>query len=236
MAKTHILTGNIFTTTCQTIVNTVNCVGVMGAGIALECRLRYPGMYSEYLKLCDAGQIAIGNLWLYKAADRWILNFPTKTHWRYPSKEQYLHAGLKHFMDTYVAVEIKSIAFPLLGAAHGGLDPDRALELMESYLSNCSIPVEIYRYDLSAPDDLYEAFRERILAMTTVDLKSSTGLGTNAIERIREALRDPSLRQLNQLAGVDGIGAKTLEKVFAFAREPILADHAVHPIQQRMEF
>lgn len=55
MSNIRIITGNIFTSKCQTVVNTVNCVGVMGAGIALECRLRYPDMFSQYEKLCESG-------------------------------------------------------------------------------------------------------------------------------------------------------------------------------------
>ena len=77
-----IISGNIFTSKCQTIVNTINCVGVMGAGIALECRLRYPEMYKKYVELCENREISIGILWLYKSEDRWILNFPTKKHWK----------------------------------------------------------------------------------------------------------------------------------------------------------
>lgn len=73
-----IITGNIFTTNCQTIVNTINCVGVMGAGIALECRLRYPDMHEKYIKLCMDNHIDIGLLWIYKSSDKWVLNFPTK--------------------------------------------------------------------------------------------------------------------------------------------------------------
>ena len=74
----RVIDGNIFTSKCQTIVNTVNCVGVMGAGIALECRLRWPDMHTVYQDLCRQRQITIGKLWLYKSTDRWILNFPTK--------------------------------------------------------------------------------------------------------------------------------------------------------------
>ncbi len=73
-----IINGNIFTSKCQTIVNTVNCVGVMGAGMALECRLRYPEMHEKYILLCKDKLIDIGLLWIYKSPEKWILNFPTK--------------------------------------------------------------------------------------------------------------------------------------------------------------
>lgn len=218
MSELRIISGNIFTTKCQTIVNTVNCVGVMGAGIALECRLRYPTMYQQYAGLCQEKKIDIGTLWIYKATERWILNFPTKQHWKYPTKEEYLYAGLQKFMDTFEARGIESIAFPVLGAQNGGLDATRSLEIMESYLRDCPIKVEIYQYDPMAKDDLFDKFKERVLTLSLEDLKSATGLRSDYIERIRDALQNPNMRQLNQLAKVNGIGDKTLEKAFAFVR------------------
>ncbi len=140
-----VLDADIFSSTCQTLVNTINCVGVMGAGLALEFKRRYPEMYREYRVLCRSGGMKIGTLWIYRTKDRWVLNFPTKLHWRGKSKEEYLRAGLKTFMDIYSAEGIESIAFPLLGAGLGGLNPGRSQEIMESYLCNCSIPVEIFR-------------------------------------------------------------------------------------------
>lgn len=232
MRHLKIITGNIFKTECQTIVNTVNCVGVMGAGLALECRLRYPAMYEQYVNLCAKHRIDIGLLWLFKASDRWILNFPTKKHWKFPSKESYLHLGLQKFLDTYAAKGITSIAFPLLGAQHGGLDPAQSLKVMESYLSKCSIPVEIYRYDPTAADDLYEDFKANVLSMSESDFRDHTGLRIDYINRLRAALANPRIHQLNQLASVNGIGDKTLEKVFAFVRQrATTADsHAQHQL------
>lgn len=136
---------DIFSSTCQALVNTVNCVGVMGAGLALEFKRRYPDMYREYRSLCESGSMKIGTLWLFRMKDRWVLNFTTKQHWRGKSNEEYLHAGLKTFMGLYLSEGIESIAFPLLGAGLGGLNPGRSQEIMESYLGNCSIPVEIFR-------------------------------------------------------------------------------------------
>lgn len=228
MSELKIINGNIFTTTCQTIVNTVNCVGVMGAGIALECRLRYPAMFQQYSDLCQENKIEIGKLWIYKSADRWILNFPTKQHWKYPTKEEYLHAGLKKFVDTHESRKIESIAFPVLGAQNGGLTPARSIEIMELYLQNCSIRVEIYQYDAMAADDLYNKFKDRMLTLELEDLKRATGLKSNYIERIRDALINPDMRQLNQLAKVKGIGDKTLEKAFAFVRSEVTGSTNLH--------
>ena len=96
-----ILTGNIFTTKCSTIVNTVNCVGVMGAGIAYEFRLRYPKMHERYKEICKYNLLKIGTLWIYRADNKNILNFPTKIDWKKQSKTEYLEKGLQKFIDTY---------------------------------------------------------------------------------------------------------------------------------------
>ncbi len=216
MQNISVRKGNIFSSTSQTIVNTVNCVGVMGAGIALECRLRYPQMFKQYARLCADGQLDVGQLWIYRAPARWVLNFPTKKHWRFPSKPEYLHRGLQKFMDTYEVRGITSVAFPLLGAQNGGLAPDESRELMLHYLSNCTIPVEIYEYDPASPDDVFDAFRAAFLQLPDAAICQQSGLRSDAVHRIRESLQDPRLRQLGQLAQVKGIGDKTLEKSFAF--------------------
>lgn len=143
-----IMGGDLFTSDRQTIVNTINCVGAMGKGIALEFKKRYPDMYERYRVLCKSGLITVGKLWIYKTDSKWILNFPTKDHWRYPSKLEYLEAGLKKFVSTYEEKGITSIAFPLLGTLNGGLDKKVVLDLMCSYLCGISIPVDIYDQSL----------------------------------------------------------------------------------------
>ena len=219
----QVLTGNIFTSKCQTLVNTVNCVGVMGAGIALECRLRYPAMHDRYLLLCDEQRIDIGLLWIYKSADRWILNFPTKRHWRFPSKTEYLHAGLNKIVDTYKARGIESIAFPLLGADKGGIDANTSLQIMTSYLERCQLETEIYRYDPEAKDDLYDKTKLWLQSQDIETLTRITGLRRDYILKVIDAMESPSIVQLNQLAKVKGIGIKTLEKIFDVARVSVTA-------------
>lgn len=218
MGNVKIVTGNIFNSPCQTIVNTVNCVGIMGAGIALECRLRYPDMYTQYVKLCSDRALDIGKLWLYKGCDRWILNFPTKKHWKFPSKEIYLRQGLEKFVQSHTEKQILSVAFPLLGAQHGGLDPEQSLGLMQHYLGRCEIPIEIYKYDPTAADDVYDSFKTMLRSKSVDELKRATGLRSNYIGLLKEAVELPNIHQLNQLGAVKGIGDKTLEAAFAYTR------------------
>ena len=219
MSNVKVIEGNIFLSKVQTIVNTVNCVGVMGAGIAFEYRLRYPNMFQQNRKLCEEGKFEIGKLWIYKTDNRWILNFPTKKHWRQPSEEKYLRLGLEKFLNTYQERGIASIAFPLLGAQKGGLSPDLSMKIMREYLDSSTIPVEIYLYSPSARDDLYEIFRDKFQKLDNDQIKAFSGIRLQSIEAIRSALTDPTVCQLNQLLAFKGIGEKTLEQAFQFVQE-----------------
>ena len=215
--------GNIFTSDCQTLVNTVNCRGVMGAGIALEFKLRLPEMYEQYVDKCTKGEIDIGRSWLYTPQEgRWVLNFPTKLHWRYPSKIEYLEAGLKEFLRIYKNEDIESIAFPVLGASNGGLDEEESLSVMRKYLERCDIPVEIYRYDPTAMDDLYLEFQQKLMANSDIASMAKTiGIRVDRLNYIWNILNEPDnpINSLSRLASEPGIGTKTLEKCFRFVMD-----------------
>ena len=137
--------GDIFESPAQTLVNTVNCMGVMGKGLALRFKEQYPEMFIAYAEICKQGLLDIGKLWLYKSDRKWILNFPTKYDWRMPTQESYLELGLQKFLLTYKQRGIKSIAFPLLGASNGNLNPEISLKIMIAHLRKCEIPVYIYK-------------------------------------------------------------------------------------------
>ncbi len=216
-----IITGNIFTSECQTLVNTVNCVGVMGAGIALECRLRYPDMYAKYIQLCTLKKINIGTLWIHKTPARWILNFPTKRHWKYPSKVEFLHAGLEKFLNTYEEKGIESIAFPLLGTDRGGIPQQLSLSIMMEYLKRADLMVEIYKYDPLAKDDIFDKTKQWILSRDVNYISQEANLRRDYVSKVIHAIQSPNIVQLNQLAQVKGIGIKTLEKIFNIARNAV---------------
>ncbi len=136
--------GNIFDSPAQVIVNTVNTVGVMGKGIALEFKNRYPQMFEKYKTACEKHMLTIGKLMLVSAPDHMLLLFPTKENWRYPSKLSYIEQGLKRFCDNYAQRGITSIAFPKLGCGNGELDWNEVRPLMERYLKD--LPIDIYIY------------------------------------------------------------------------------------------
>lgn len=135
---------SVFDSPAQTLVNTVNTVGVMGKGIAKEFKSRYPAMYSEYRLLCDEHQLGIGGLHMWRGDKRWVLNFPTKTTWRLPSKIEYVKLGLEKFVESYARLGITSISFPPLGCGNGNLDWKDVRPVMESYLKRVTIQVYIH--------------------------------------------------------------------------------------------
>lgn len=133
----------IFDAPVQTIVNTVNCVGVMGKGLALEVKKRFPVVYVKYRRACDRREFDIGKLQLVRTPTTWILNFPTKKHWRSPSNLPDIEEGLKKFASTYKRKAITSIAFPPLGCGSGGLKWEDVRPLMEKYLAGLD-GIDIY--------------------------------------------------------------------------------------------
>ena len=138
---------DIFKSPAQVIVNTVNTVGVMGKGIAKRYKEIYPDMYKQYQKFCEQHLLGIGKLWIYKSDTKWILNFPTKKHWRNPSKIEYIEQGLKKFVETYEEKGVTSVSFPQLGCGNGGLDWEKEVRpLMEKYLKDLPIDVFVHIY------------------------------------------------------------------------------------------
>lgn len=147
---------SIFDSPAQTLVNTVNCVGVMGKGLAKEFKSREPAMFRAYKSLCDNKKLKPGLLWLWRGKNSWVLNFPTKQHWRSPSRIEWIEAGLDKFVSRYKDLEIEDISFPRLGCGNGDLDWDDVRPLMEKYLSDLSIPVYVHDFskDIGLPEHL----------------------------------------------------------------------------------
>lgn len=214
------MTGNIFTTQCSTLVNTVNCSGVMGAGIALECKIRYPQMYQDYKKRCEQKLLKIGCLDVHEVAKGKLINFPTKDHWRYPSKVEYLTSGLESFIESYKSLGITSVAFPLLGASNGGIPSETSVEIMKQYLAHCSdIRVEIWHYDPHTQDDLYPQLQELFNQHSDQQLCQDSGITKAHIKKIRSRLTDLEVKSLNALLRTRGIGEASLTKLVRLLNE-----------------
>ena len=219
MAKIKEIHGNIFNSSCQTVVNTVNCVGVMGKGIALEYKLRYPDMFDIYFKMCEKKLLKPGLLQLWTRSNPWILNFPTKVHWKRPSKMEYLESGLQKFSNVYLEKNISSIAFPLLGASSGGLDQNDVIELMYKYLEPLkNIEIEIYHFDPDAKDTLFDKLYQKIYRFDVSDYKNFIDIKTAQANKIIEALESNSIHSMLALQKIEGVGEKTLRKIYDFLK------------------
>jgi O-acetyl-ADP-ribose deacetylase (regulator of RNase III) len=120
--------GNLLEADTEAIVNTVNTVGVMGKGIALQFKQAFPENYKLYKAACDAGEVLTGKIFVYDAHSlgprRYVLNFPTKRHWRGKSRIEDIRSGLSDLISQIKKLEIESIALPALGCGNGGLDWD----------------------------------------------------------------------------------------------------------------
>lgn len=128
--------GNIVKFQTEALVNTVNCVGHMGKGIALQFKKAYPDNYEAYRKVCNAKELRPGKMFVYKldtlVNPKYIINFPTKRHWREKSRIEYIESGLKELLKVIREFGIKSIAVPPLGCGLGGLDWDTVKPMIVS--------------------------------------------------------------------------------------------------------
>ena len=137
--------GNLFDSQAKTLVNTVNCVGYMGKGIALDFKKRYPDMFNEYKYLCSIGNVRPGVPYFYQDIEgNSILLFPTKDDWRSPSQLRYIESGLEWFREHYAENGVLSIAFPPLGCGNGGLEWDTVGPLMYQKLNDLPIDITIF--------------------------------------------------------------------------------------------
>lgn len=141
--------GDIFQSKCDSLVNPVNCVGVMGAGLAKEFKIRYPHNYNEYKRACANGQVEIGRCQCVPEDNKVIINLPTKTHWRNMSDRGEVLLSLINLSKAINRrhIMVDSIAFPMLGCGCGGLDKKEMLSEMKNILSNIitrDVYIEIY--------------------------------------------------------------------------------------------
>ena len=175
-----ILIGNLFDSSQKTLVNTINCVGIMGKGIALEFKNKYPQMFKEYVELCREGEVKPGKPYYYSdLLGASVLNFPTKDDWRSPSKLSYIIEGLNWFRQNYANLGITSIAFPPLGCGNGGLTWNVVGPVMYSLLSDLPINIEIYAPYGTAPDQLSIEYLKKNLPKKPTDVIGNKSMKFN---------------------------------------------------------
>lgn len=150
MAQIELTTGNILKADAQAIVNTVNCVGIMGRGIALQFKKAFPANFHAYVLACKEGEVQPGRMFVHDTGaftnPRYIINFPTKRHWKGKSRMEDIDSGLIALAKKVRELGIKSIAIPPLGAGLGGLDWNDVRPRIEAALRNVpALEVLIYQ-------------------------------------------------------------------------------------------
>lgn len=142
--------GNLLDTEAEALVNAVNTAGIMGKGIALMFKERLPENFVAYAEACKAGRVRTGSMFVTRVDEprgaRWIINFPTKQHWRNPSKLEWVRDGLADLREVVEERKIRSIALPRLGCGLGGLNWEDVRPLIESAIGDLD-DVEIVVYD-----------------------------------------------------------------------------------------
>lgn len=141
----HFIRGNLFESHAEALVNTVNCVGVMGKGIAYQFRRAFPEMYLDYERRCQNGEVQLGNVTSFREKGRLIINFPTKGHWRSASRLEDIRAGLASLKRLLEQESLRSIALPPLGCGNGGLQWTEVRPLIvEAFNDLEGIQIEVY--------------------------------------------------------------------------------------------
>jgi O-acetyl-ADP-ribose deacetylase (regulator of RNase III) len=153
--------GNLLDAQTEALVNTVNEVGVMGKGIALMFREAFPANSAAYEAACKEGEVRVGRMFVTENralnGPRWIINFPTKKHWRHPSKLEWIRDGLADLQHVIENKHIKSIALPPLGCGNGGLEWSQVRSTIEAALS----PLEDVNVIVFEPTTAYQNAAKR---------------------------------------------------------------------------
>lgn len=186
MANIELRIGDIFKADADAIVNTVNCVGIMGRGIALQFKNAYPANFKAYKAACDAEQVQPGQMFVFetgKFTPRFIINFPTKRHWKGKSRIVDIEAGLISLADEITSRGIKSVAIPPLGAGLGGLDWDDVLPRIKSALQDIPDVDVIIFEPKGAPDN--------IRASSVPDMTTGRASLVTLMHRYLQGLMDP---------------------------------------------
>lgn len=140
------LHGDLFHSAAQILTNPINCRAVMGGGLAMEFRLRFPSMFHDYVQRCRRGEVRAGKpyVWRNFSGGPSVLNFPTKDDRKDSSRLEYITEGLRYLVGHYQEMGITSLALPALGCGLVGLDWRAVRPVLERELSHLGVPVEIF--------------------------------------------------------------------------------------------
>jgi putative DNA methylase len=216
----ELTSGDMFDRAFDIRVNTVNCVGVMGAGVALAFKERYPQMFREYKRECDAGRIQPGHLHVWRQLHGdWIINFPTKRHWRENSRYEDIESGLKALRDYLADQGPVSIALPALGCGHGGLDWDRVSAMIRRYLDGSPARISVFE-----PKDSRRIGENARAVAQAVDEESLVGAGIHVVKQgdadYPDRMRDSRIDRLYIRGAADLLSHVSVALIVSFKPSP----------------
>lgn len=169
----HFVKGTLFDDDCEALVNTVNCVGVMGKGVALQFKERFPENYKAYRRACATGEVRLGKIFAFSTdtfeKPRWILNFPTKRHWKEHSRIEYIVSGLNDLAEFIRRNDIRSVALPPLGCGLGRLEWAVVKPLIVTRFSKMSdVHVYVHEPEAAPTVGVSGGIPEKTIRMTPV--------------------------------------------------------------------
>ncbi len=215
--------GNIFSSNAQAIVNTVNCVGVMGKGIALEFRRRYPEMYKIYQQDCKEGKLQPGRIYFYSLPEVLILNFAIKNDWKYPSRVEWIESCLRQFVAEYRQRDIRSVAFPWMGAMNGGIPLEKIQEVTRKHLENLTdIEIEVYSFDPDANDPLFDVLKKISMLPNPFIYQKESGLQRKAYEAVINSVKQGRIKSLARLVESRIVGDISIDKLYEFLKRKLV--------------
>lgn len=227
------INGNLFSSGAEALVNTVNCVGPMGKGVALEFRRRFPEMFEAYKAVCARGELRPGNILPYRKSKPWVLNLAVKDDWKHPSKLIWIEQCLEKFCDWYPKVGLKSAAFPWIGAMNGGIPLAAIKEVTRRYLSELNdIEIEVYSFDPDAPDPLFDKLVRQKHSRSIEEFKSVSGIRKKQVEGLYELLEDASVSSLSHVVESGILGKTSLDRLYEYLRENDESDGETGPVEQ----
>ena len=224
----HIFDGTVFNAGAQALVNTINTTGAMGAGIALEFKLRYPDMYDDYKAKCDEKKLHIGSVDYYQDPDGTIIcNFPTKAHYAYPSRIEWIEQGLKSFAETFKEHNVTSAAFPKLGCSNGGLKWEQVKPLMMKYLDLPDIEIYICEDTVSEA----QGVEQQMVDKYNENLRTLDKLIKLTDKQIEALDNNGKVRRFWQISKIEGVTPALYKKIFEFfyakckPKEPVVEEY-----------
>ncbi|HYP02286.1 MAG TPA: macro domain-containing protein [Pyrinomonadaceae bacterium] len=226
------VTGNLLETEAEALVNTVNTVGVMGKGIALQFKQAYPENYEAYRKACEHGEVQPGKMFVFITGQlypRYIINFPTKRHWKGKARIKDIESGLADLIDVVRRREIKSIAVPPLGCGNGGLRWSDVRPLIEAAFAE----LPGVRVLLHAPDGAPKAEQMR-MATKRPNMTAGRAVLLTAFENYILPGYHLSMLEAQKLAYFLQVAGQPLKLQFDKQRYGPYAENLQH-VMQRME-